>query len=458
MSTESSAGTSRRRLLASYAAIAMPMAAMGMPIAVYLPRFYAEVVGLSLATVGMIFTAARLFDVVTDPLMGVAIDRFDSRWGRRKHWAALSIPLLCLAVWKVFLPDVDAAPGALYLTFWLLVLYAAYTMLTIAHLSWGAELATGYDARSELYGWREIFTIAGMTLVLALPAALELAGEQSQEGKVASMGFFCLVLFPVLVVPLLRYVPDSREQSQSSLPLKAALKLLVGNPLLWRLLAADLLAGLGTAVSGALYIFVAIAYFRLPSHASLALLFYFLAGFLCMPLWLRLAYRYGKDRTLKGALVYAAAVNLILMATATPESVLGLWGFTIAFGLAFGAAPTLLRSMMADLTDEDELKSGQKRAGLYFALLTTTNKLGAALGVGLSFTILDWAFGFVPGTQNDAAALDGLLLTYALGTAGGLLLAALPLLTYPMTREKHGEIVAALRAREAATGAPGAGD
>jgi Na+/melibiose symporter-like transporter len=138
--------------------------------------------------------------------------------------------------------------------------------------------------------------------------------------------------------------------------------------------------------------------------------------------------------------------------------VLGLWGFTIAFGLAFGAAPTLLRSMMADLTDEDELKSGQKRAGLYFALLTTTNKLGAALGVGLSFTILDWAFGFVPGTQNDHAALDGLLLTYALGTAGGLLLAALPLLTYPMTREKHGEIVAALRAREQATGAPGAGD
>jgi Na+/melibiose symporter and related transporters len=83
-------------------------------------------------------------------------------------------------------------------------------------------------------------------------------------------------------------------------------------------------------------------------------------------------------------------------------------------------------------------------------VLTTTNKLGAALGVGVSFTILDWAFGFVPGTANDQAALDGLLLTYALGTAGGLLLAALPLLAYPMTRARHDEIVNALRAREAA--------
>ena len=62
----------------------MPLSAMGMPIAVYLPRFYSEGMGLSLATVGLIFTLARIWDVVTDPLMGVAIDRFPSRWGKTK--------------------------------------------------------------------------------------------------------------------------------------------------------------------------------------------------------------------------------------------------------------------------------------------------------------------------------------------------------------------------------------
>ena len=76
-------------------------------------------------------------------------------------------------------------------------------------------------------------------------------------------------------LPVLQPVSLRSEEAQSEL---ASLECDV------RLLAADLLAGLGTAVSGALYIFVAIAYFRLPSHASLALLFYFLAGFLCMPL------------------------------------------------------------------------------------------------------------------------------------------------------------------------------
>ena len=104
MTTPSSAGPSRRRLLASYAAIAMPMAAMGMPIAVYLPRFYAEVVGLSLATVGMIFTAARLFDVVTDPLMGVAIDRFHSRWEGESTGQPCPSPCYALRCGRSFFP------------------------------------------------------------------------------------------------------------------------------------------------------------------------------------------------------------------------------------------------------------------------------------------------------------------------------------------------------------------
>jgi len=104
--------------------------------------------------------------------------------------------------------------------------------------------------------------------------------------------------------------------------------------------------------------------------------------------------------------------------------------------------------MMADLTDEDELHSGQKRSGLFFALLTTTNKLGAALAVGASFAILEFAFGFVPGGNNDQAALDGLLITYTVGTALGLFLAFVPLIGYPLDKKKHDEIVSQLVARE----------
>ncbi|MFT4632363.1 MAG: GPH family glycoside/pentoside/hexuronide:cation symporter, partial [Crocinitomicaceae bacterium] len=415
------------------------MAAMGMPIAVYLPRFYTEGMGLSLVTVGLIFTLARIWDVVTDPIMGMVIDRYDTRWGRRKHWIAISIPILLVSVWMVFMPNKENVTG-LYLMFWLVALYVGYTMLTIAHQSWGAELSQSYDDRSRLFGYREIFVIGGMTCVLALPAGLELTGINDQASMVASMGWFCLILFPIFIFPTLMMVPDSHSKPQTSIEWKVTFQLFMENKLLWRLLAADLASGFGVGVSGALYIFIAASYFALPEHASIALLFYFLASFLAMPLWLKLAYHKGKDTALKIALLYGVALNLLLIPLAEEGSVVVLWGFTIGYGVAFGAAPALLRSMMADLTDEDELRSGTKRSGLFFALLTTTNKLGAALAVGASFALLEVMFGFVPGGENPQDSLDGLLITYCIGTAGGLFLAFIPLIGYPLNRTAHNKI------------------
>ncbi len=431
------------KVLASYSGITIPMAAMGMPIAVYLPRFYSEGLGLSLVTVGMIFTVARIWDVVTDPIMGMIIDHFDTRWGRRKHWIAISIPILLISVWMVFMPSKENVTG-FYLLFWLIALYVGYTMLAIAHQSWGAELSHSYDDRSRLFGWREIFVIGGMTVVLAIPAALELTGYNDQSSKVASMGWFCLILFPILVIPTLVFVPDSHTKPVSTIPWNEALKVLLANKLMWRLLVADVTSGFGQAVSGALYIFVASAYFKLPEHASLALLFYFLASFFAMPMWLKLAYKVGKDTALKIALLYAAVVNIGLIPIAEEGNILILWGFTFAYGIAFGAAPSLLRSMMADITDEDELRTGLKRSGLFFAMLTTTNKLGAAFAVGISFAILELVFAFVPGGDNSQGALDGLLITYTVGTALGLLLAFVALIKYPLDREAHRKIRLAL--------------
>lgn len=433
--------------LAAYSGVSLPAAAMGMPIAVYLPRFYSEGLGLSLITVGMIFTIARIWDVVTDPIMGWLIDRYETRWGRRKHWIALSIPILVLSIYQVFIPNPESVTS-LYLGFWLILLYVGYTMLAISHQSWGSELTRTYDERSRLFGWREIFVIGGMTIVLALPAISELTGNDDQASKVASMGWFCLILFPLLALPTLYFVPDSPAARPSQLSLKKQLQLLVQNRVLWRILAADFTSGFGTAVSGALYIFVASAVFELPEHASLALLFYFLASFLAMPMWMRLAVKLGKSNALLIALTYGVVINLLLIPLAEPNNVAVLWGFTLSYGVAFGAAPTLLRSMMADLTDMDALSSGENRSGLFFATLTTTNKLGAAVAVGVSFTILEVAFNFVPGQINGAFALEGLLLTYCLGTALGLGLAALPLIGYPLTKSAHQEIRAKLDALE----------
>ena len=416
---------------------------MTMPIAVYLPPFYGESMGLSLTTVGLVFTLARIWDVVTDPVMGAIIDRFDTRWGRRKHWIAIAVPLLMISVWMVFLPDPERV-SPLYLGFWLVLLYVGYTMMTIAHQSWGVELTATYDDRSRLYGWREVFVIAGMILVLAIPAAVELFGSGKAALKVASMGIFCLILFPVTALPTLLFVPDARSVANRAIEWTEAAKLILTNRTLWRLLVTDLATGFASTASGVLYIFLATYVFKLSEHASLALLFYFLASFAAMPIWLKIAYRLGKDRTIKLALLYGVTITVGLYFFAEPGNVPLFWGYTLIYGVAFGAAPALLRSMMADLTDEDALRTGKQRAGLFFALLTTTNKLGSAIAVGTVLALVEGLFGFAPGTDNSPAAIHGLFITYCAAPFLALGLAYLPLIRYPLTRQRHGEIRAQL--------------
>jgi Na+/melibiose symporter-like transporter len=96
--------------------------------------------------------------------------------------------------------------------------------------------------------------------------------------------------------------------------------------------------------------------------------------------------------------------------------------------------------MMADLTDLDESKTGQKRAGMYFALLATINKLGGASAVGLTLTLADRLFNFTPGSDNSPEAIQGLLLIFCFAPAAAFALTYLPLHHYPLSKETQVEI------------------
>ncbi|MBD3647050.1 MAG: MFS transporter [Pseudomonadales bacterium] len=432
------------RVVAAYSGLTLPMAALGLPIAVYLPVFYSQDLGLSLAVVGGIFTLSKVWDLLTDPVMGLLVDRYQTRWGRRKHWIVLSVPILLLSTWMVFMPN-PAWVSPAYLLIWMIILYIGFTLLAITHQSWGAELTFNYDERSRLYGWREVMIIVGIVVILALPAYMEQAVEHATNGiKVASMGWFLIVLLPITTILIVKVVPDHPGPPRNPIEWRKAISLLLRNTVLRRLLLADMLSGLGTGVTGSLHIFLASFVFALPQYASGALLAYFVAGFFGMPLWLRLAWQVGKHTALIIALVYGATVLLTAFFLAGPGKAVTLWVFVVVYGIAFGAAPMLLRAMMADLTDMDELEMGEKRSGLFFALLTTTNKIGSAVSVGVAYLALELFFGFDPGAENTPGAINGVLVVYSFGAIIPFFLAGLVMYGYPLTREKHKEILDAL--------------
>ena len=162
--------------LFAYALPGLPIAALGLPLAVHLPNFYAVEVGLGYAAVGFIFGFARFFDVFLDPIMGVVSDGVRTRWGRRRIWMVMSIPIMVAASVMVFMPQPGVSFG--YVIGAMVFIYVGWTMLTISHLALGGELTNDYHERSRVTAAREAALLIGVIAVLLLPVLIQSRGGE----------------------------------------------------------------------------------------------------------------------------------------------------------------------------------------------------------------------------------------------------------------------------------------
>lgn len=393
--------------LIAYGALALPLAALNLPLYVYLPTFYSTRLGVPLATVGAVLLIARLFDMATDPLLGEIGDRARSRLGRRRPWLVAGTPLLLVSMGLLFLPPEGAGAGHLLL--WSVVGYLAWTMMLLSYTAWGAELSGQYHERTRITAARESFVILGIALAAALPAVL---GVDPGSGEALAALFWLTALtLPVTLIWLLVRVGEPPLGGQRALPLAAAIAALVGNRPFLRLIAAYLLNSLANGLPATLFLLFVQHVIGAGAEAGALLLVYFGCGLVSVPLWLRLSYRLGKSRTWAASMLWACLVFAYVPFLGPGD----LWPFAVACvlsGLSLGADLALPASMQADVVDLDRLATGRNRTGLFFALWSMTTKLAAALAVGIAFPLLD-LIGFAPTGTSSAAALLGLALLYA---------------------------------------------
>jgi glycoside/pentoside/hexuronide:cation symporter, GPH family len=422
-----------RLQLGAFGLPSIPISALGLPIVVYLPPFYGHDMGLSLSVVGTVFMLARFWDVFTDPVLGMVSDRFPSRWGRRRHWIVLSAPILIGAAYMLFMPSPPVT--WMYLAGWMFILYIGWTLITISHMSWGAELSEDYDERSTIQGVREFLLIFGMFTVLALPAIIEQVSDAAAAGpaKIAAMGWFIIILLPITIGLAVWLTPEFPSKAHQQIPWKRAWAIIAKNRLLQRVLVADLLVNIAPAITGSLYIFFASYVMELPKSASLLLLVYFIAGFVGIPAWIRMSHWAGKHKTLAIAMVYGA-VTLPLVVFFPRGEFWWLFVGNSLYGVAYGAGSFLLRSIMADVIDIDYLETGQRRTGLYYSLLSMTAKVGAALAVGITYPLLD-LIEFTPAGTNTPETLDLFMAMYVTLPAIVMLASAAVMWTFPLDRE-----------------------
>ena len=432
-----------RIVLAGISAPALPIAGLGLPIVVYLPPFFADTVGIGLGTVGLVFMLARFWDVFTDPFFGIIADRSRPPLGRRRFWLIVSVPILMLSVWQLFNPP-EGASG-FYLAAWLAAMYVGWTMATISVISWSAELSNDYDERTRVQAWYMGFLMIGLIVVLMIPAAIEGLGGGDNRAKMTGIALFIVILLPLCVGFATWKVPEQKVVEDSSAAWKQAFLAMCRSRPLLLIMACDLVIGLASGIAGSLYLFVARDALGLGKTASLLLLFYFFTGCLAVPLWAWAARRLEKHRALAGASVYAGLTALLFLLVPAGGTVVMLI-VTVLNGVTYASARFLLKAMMADVTDIDRLESGRMQSGVFFALLTMTEKIGLALAVGITYVILD-SIGFVAGGQNTEAAIDGLLLLFALAPTALHLAAAVVLWRFPLGRAHQHELRAQLARR-----------
>lgn len=382
----------------AYGLLGLPLAFVALPLYVILPNHYAKAFGVPLATLGAILLGARLFDAFIDPLLGRLSDRLFSRSANAVLQAgALSAVVLAIGFALLFFPQV-ASPGALvvWASVMLVVTYAAYSFLSVAHQSWGAMLGGNESERSRIVAWREALGLVGVVTASVAPVVL---------GLPATTALF----FVALVIGWLAWTRAVQPTSKAAAVVdKKAMWQPFRHSNFKRLLMVFMLNGIASAVPATLVLFF--IQDRLQAPSSMEPLFlgsYFLTAALSIPLWLAVVKRIGLAKTW----LIGMALSIAVFAWATQVGA----GQTTAFliitslsGIALGTDLTLPGALLAGAIQGNG-DSG-KSEGSYFGWWNFATKLNLALAAGLALPLLA-LFGYSPGARGPQA-LQALVIAY----------------------------------------------
>jgi GPH family glycoside/pentoside/hexuronide:cation symporter len=431
-----------------YGAGNFSFALLGLVIAVNLQFFYTDYVGLGAGLVSWSLLFARLFDGLTDPVMGYLSDRTHTRLGRRRPYILGAAIPLGIAFYFLFTPPEVEEPALHqgFLLAYMLTLYVAtyflWTIAAVPYFSLGAELSDGYHERTRVIAVREGWALAGLLVATVLPAYLiHLHG--GRVGYSFMGGFLGLATAAFMIVS--GAVVRERSEFQGRPPMNpyAGWMATLRNSHFRRLLLAFGLHAIAAAVPAVLVIYVSIYIIGTPQWWtrsvpgwmptwSYYLLVYFASGVASLPLWSRTARRFGKRAAwgigiLLSALASGACFWLAEGRVAYFSAIL------VLGGTGFGNFLALPPSMVADLIDYDEVHTGRRREASYFALWAFVAKCGNAITGFAALQVLEQV-GYVPGAAQSEAVKRWMVWMFSCFPALFYLLSGLALLRFRFDR------------------------
>lgn len=441
---DSTNGVLSRRSLITYGVTELPINMSLFPVLVFVPKYYTSDLGVSLLLAANLILVVRLFDVITDPLVGYLSDRTPGPWGRRAPWIAAATPIMMLSIYMLFVPPEGA--GAMHLFGWYALLSLGTTMMLIPYYAWGSELSPDYNERSRITGWRSQLGVLGSFLAQAIPVAAGIIfGIKGSASVLEIVAVTMLVLMPICVSTTLLSVPQTKTYTRSTIPFWEGLGVMWDNGPFKRLISAFFIGSLALNITTPLYIYFIAFVLKAEDQAVYMLFFFYLSNLAAVPFWVWLSTKIGKHRA------YVASFGIIALAHPF-YLLLGEGDFwymlpiTLVTGFSAGAFAALPNSMKADVIDLDTIKSGENRAALFFSTWSFTAKMAIAVATWLALTVLGlFGFNTTPGGFNDADQLFVLRFLFALFPSLFFVLAGVVIWKYPITESVHREMRASLQ-------------
>ncbi len=428
----------------------------------YLPFFYSNVFGLTLDQVALLLIVTRVWDAVSDPMMGVIADRTRTRWGKyRPYLLFMAVPFALCGVLLFTTPEWGPQAKLIYAYCSYILMMTVYTGINVPY---GAMLGVMTDNSSEktaLSSYRMFFAYIGSFIVLFVweplvewfSASMTLQG--SWQASMTVIAVVCVVLFG-LTFALTR----ERITTRTSGSVMQDMKSLLRNAPFWILVCAALCSNLFNTLRGSTVAYFFKDYIPADSHlvfGGLSVLFYAglflsvgeisnMAGVACAA---PLSTRIGKKNTFFWSMLVLAVLSVaFFFIPVTPAGFLLMVLFQVLISVFTGIISPLLWSMYADVADYSEHRYGSASTGLIFSSSSMAQKFGGAFGGAMVMWLLA-AFGYqtAEGAVQTTEALTGLNLLMSIIPACIALVAMILIRFYPLTPSRMSEIESDLKVR-----------
>ena len=439
-------------------------------LSVFLLIFFTSVAGLDPGIAGSILLIGKVWDAVNDPIVGMMSDRTRSRWGRRHPWmifGAIPFGIFFFLQWLV--PQFSSDPTAnQWSLFWYYILISIlfnsfYTAVNLPYTALTPELTQDYDERTSLTSYRFGFSIGGSILSLLLVGRIFdlpfLKDNPLQQYTV--MGGVCAL---ISVLPLFWCVWGTRKRvketehlrqetsNEVSLPYLEQLKIVFSNRPFLYVIGIYLCSWLAVQNTVSVIPYFVKNWMGLTTQDFIYVIITVqVASFIMLFVWTEVSKRVGKKAVyFMGMTVWIIAEIGLFMVQ--PGQIGLMYALAVMAGFGVSTAYLIPWSMIPDVIELDELQTGQRREGVFYAFMVLLQKAALAIGLFLVTQVLQQS-GFLKNFAGEADPIQPASALWAIRVLVGpvplvILLVGLVLAYfYPITKEVHAEILLNLQER-----------